>query len=286
MYKKIIAGFDESSSSRAALNEAAHWIKRHGGELYIVHAVFFDAEEFGLAPTQLEKRLKAGEKICLQTKDSISEEFGIRATTLLCEGEPPEVIVSTASERHADLVMLGTYGRRGINRLLMGSVTSQVIANSPADVMVVKKACTDCKGTYSSILVPYDGSEFSKRALARATALARAEDAAITILYVIPRYEEMVGFFRTEAIRKSLQAEAEKIVDAAGEQASIEGVKTTALVREGHAADEIVALSKNGAKHDIIVMGSHGWQGVNKAIMGSTTERVIINTPVPVLVVR
>ncbi len=286
MYNTIVAGYDESNSSKAALIESSHWIRRHGGILYIVHAVYFDAEEFGIAPTQLEKRLEAGEKICVRTKEKITAEFGINARSLLCEGEPPEVIVAMAKEKAADLVVLGTYGRKGLNRLLMGSVTSQVIADAPADVLVVKKPCTECTGVYASVLVPFDGSAHSKRALGRAISLAKAENAAITILYVIPRYEEMVGFFRTESIRKSLYAEAEKIVDRAGEMASIESVKTSSLIREGHVADEIVRIAGNGSNHDLIVMGSHGWRGVDKALMGSATERVIVNAPVPVLVVR
>lgn len=285
MYKTIVAGFDESNSSKAALKEAACLIKRSGGNLYIVHAVYFDAEEFGIAPTQLDKRLQIGEKICLQTKDQVSAEYGIAATSLLCEGEPPQVIVSIAGEKKADLVVLGTYGRRGINRLLMGSVTSHVIAESPVDVMVVKHARNGSSGFYRSILVPYDGSDYSTRALMRAISLARQDSASVTVLYVIPRYEEMVGFFKTESIKRSLREEAEKIADKAGELAAIEGIRTTSLIKEGNVVDEIVgAVSTAG--HDLVVMGSHGWRGVNKALMGSTTERLIVNAPVPVLVVR
>ena len=73
---------------------------------------------------------------------------------------------------HGDLVVLGTYGRRGLNRLLMGSVTSHVIAESPVDVMVVKRARNGSSGSYKSILVPFDGSGYSTRALMRATSLA------------------------------------------------------------------------------------------------------------------
>jgi nucleotide-binding universal stress UspA family protein len=164
MYDTLVVGYDDSLSSKAALIEASNLVKKHGGRVILVHAVYFDTEEFGIAPEQLEKRLKIGEKACIQSKDMVSSEFGIDVQSLLCEGDPPDVILDIAQGKKADLIVLGTYGRKGLNRLLLGSVTSRVIADAPTDVLVVKKPCIECKGEYTSILVPFDGSEFSKRA--------------------------------------------------------------------------------------------------------------------------
>ncbi len=285
MYKTLLVGFDDSQASKAAIAEAANWVKRHGGKVILVHAVYFDSEEFGIAPTQLDKRLQHGEKVCLETKKRITDEFGIDVKSLLCEGEPPEVILSMAAEKKADLIVLGTYGRKGLNRLLMGSVTSQVIVNSPVDVLVIKKEGGERAGAYRSILVSYDGSDFSKNALRRACKLSQVDNAEVSVLYVIPRYEEMIGFFRTESIKKSLLREAEKILDGARELASASGMTVKTEIREGQAADKILEAA-SGLKNDLIIMGSYGWRGVNKAIMGSTTERVLINAPCPVLAVR
>lgn len=285
MYKTILVGFDDSLPSKAALNEASNWVKRNGGKVILVHAVYFDTEEFGIAPEQLEKRLKIGEKACLQTKEMLTSEFGIEVQSLLCEGEPPEVILDVAKGKKADLIVLGTYGRKGLNRLLMGSVTSHVIVNSGIDVLVVKKQCTECTGIYKSILVPFDGSEFSKKALDRACKLSKVDGANITVLYVIPRYEEMIEFFRTDSIQQSLFDEAEKIMGEAKKIALPYEVSIAATIQEGHAADKIVEIADK-LKNDLIIIGTYGWKGVNKAIMGSTTERVIMNAKSPVLVVR
>jgi nucleotide-binding universal stress UspA family protein len=285
MYNTILVGFDDSVPSKAALIEASNWIKKHGGNIILVHAVYFDEEEFGIAPEQLDKRMKLGEKVCYQTKEMITSEFGIEAQSLLCEGDPPRVIVDIAEEKKADLIVLGTYGRRGINRLLMGSVTSQVILNSSIDVLVVKKKCTECTGTYSSVLVPFDGSELSKKALSNACELSKLDGSDVTVLYAIPRYEEMIEFLMTPSIHKSLTREAQRIMESAKAIASGHGVTVETVIEEGHAGDKIVeTCSKIGS--DLIVMGSHGWRGVNKAIMGSTAERVIMNASCPVLVVR
>jgi nucleotide-binding universal stress UspA family protein len=250
-----------------------------------VHSVFFDTEEFGIAPEQLEKRLQIGEKVCVEAKEMITKEFGIDASYVLCEGEPPEVIAEVAQSKHADLIMLGTYGRKGLNRLLMGSVTSEVILNTAIDTLIVKKPCSECTGSYKSILVPFDGSDFSKKALTRACQLSRLDSAGVTVLYVIPRYEEMVDFFKTKSIRDSLHQEAARIISKAVDLANTQGITPRTEIAEGHAAGETVETARR-LKIDLIAMGSHGYRGINKAIMGSTAERVILNATCPILVVR
>lgn len=285
MYNTILVGFDGSEYSRAALIESSNWIKRHGGRIIMVHAVYFDEEEFSIAPDQRERRFELGKKVCYQTRETISSEFGIDVESLVCEGEPPDVIADIAREKKVELISMGTYGRRGLKRLIMGSVTSKVIVNSPCDVLVVKKPCSECTGEYKSILVPFDGSEFSKKALERACELAKMDNAEITVLYAIPRYEEMVEFFRTESIKKSLMQEAEKIIAEAKKIASSNSVSVSTTIQEGSAGEKIVEMA-NTMKMDLIAIGTYGWKGVNKAIMGSTTERVIMNATCPVLVVR
>ncbi len=285
MYTTVLVAHDSSESSRAALAESCRLVRKHGGRLIMIHAVFFDEEEFGIAPEQREKRFEIGRNACAVSKKEISAEFGIEAESIVCEGEAVNIIIDTAREKGADLIAMGTHGRKGLRRLLMGSATSGVIVNSPVDVMVIKKPRGDSGGSYSSILLPFDGSDFSKKALERGCRLAKEDSGKITILYVIPRYEEMIGFFRSDSIRKSLRDEAEKIVDIAREIAAGFGVPIKTEIREGQTADEI-AQAASKLNSDLIVMGTYGWRGVNKAIMGSTTERVIISAPCPVLAVR
>ena len=285
MYNKILVGFDGSEFSRAALLEAANRIKRRGGKVILLNAVYFDEEEFGNKPEQLEKRMESGKKICSGAKEMVRKEFGIDIESIVSEGEPPEVIARTAQEMNADLIAMGTHGRRGIKRFIMGSVTSGVIGHAPCDVLVVKKPCTRCTGEFTSILLPFDGSAFSKKALSHAYALAKDEGSEVTALYVIPRYEEMIGFMKTDSIRKSLHKEAERIIDLAKQSVSSNGVTLATAIEEGNAADKIVETA-NRMKHDLIVMGSYGWRGVNKAILGSTTERVIMNASCPIMVVK
>jgi nucleotide-binding universal stress UspA family protein len=287
MYTSIVVGYDESLPSKAALKEIALRVKRGAGAVYLVHAVYFDQEEFAILPSQMEKRLEVGTHVCVEAKKNLQAEYNLNGNveSIICEGEPPEVIVDVAQGKKADLIALGTYGRKGLKRLLMGSVTSQVVLSAPCDVLVVKKPCSDCAGTYHSLLVPFDGSESSRRALVRACDLSKSDGSEISVLYVIPRYEEMMDFFKTESVKKSLYQEAEKIIEVAKKLAAGQGVQIKAVVQEGHAGDKVVEIADK-MKHDLIVVGTHGWRGMNKAIMGSTAERVIAYASCPILIAR
>jgi nucleotide-binding universal stress UspA family protein len=235
----------------------------------------------------MEKRLEAGTHVCMQAKKDLQAQIGLNGSveSFICEGEPPEVLNDIALSKKADLIALGTYGRKGLKRMLMGSVTSQVILNAPCDVLVVKRPCSACTGNYQSVLVPFDGSEYSRKALTRAGEMARDDGSRITVLYVIPRYEEMVEFFRTDSIKKSLYAEAEKVLLQAKAVAEKGGFSIATVIREGHASDEIVGAAVK-LENDLIAMGTYGWKGVNQAIMGSTTNRVIAHAACPILVVK
>lgn len=285
MYKNIVIGFDESDYSMSALSEVAARVRDNGSHISLVHAVYHDTTEFDVSNGQLEKRMDLGRSMCMKVTDRYKNKFGLGMEYIVCEGTPDEVIVDVAKGREADIIAIGTHGRKGISRLLMGSVTAAVIENSPCDVLVVKKHCTDCSGGYKSILVAYDGSEHSKKALNRAAGMVEKGAHEITLSYVIPQYQEMIGFYKTAGIKDAMMEEAQKVLDSAEPHSDSAGVPIATVIQDGHPAEKIVELAHK-LKCDLIVMGSHGWTGVDKAIMGSTTERVIVSAPCPVLVVR
>ncbi|MHB8791781.1 MAG: universal stress protein [Thermoleophilia bacterium] len=284
-YNNIILGFDDSKYSRAALVETLSWAKVHNSNVTMVHAVFFDSEEFSISPGQLEDRLCQGKAACEKAVEDYSSEFGIDIEYLVIQGEPHEVITKVAREREADLIAMGTYGRKGLRRMIMGSVTAGVILDSPCDVLVVKKPCEECSGHYRDILIPYDGSEPSRRAVERVIYITNSDERSATMLYVIPRYEEMIGFFKTDAIEQSIQEEATRIVLEGERLAAGKGLNANTMIEKGRAADKIVESARE-LKSDLIVIGSHGWHGMDKSILGSTAERVIAHSPIPILIVR
>jgi nucleotide-binding universal stress UspA family protein len=287
MYNNIVVAYDDSECSKAALLESSRWIKRHGGKAVLVHSVFFNSEEFVIDPGLSEKRLELGRKVCYQMQEKVSAEFGFKGEleTLICEGEPHDVLVNVANARHADLIAIGTHGRKGLKKLFLGSVTQRVIVNSPCDILTVKYPCENCTGKYASILVSFDGSEFSKKALTRACELAKIDGSEIRVFYVIPRYEEMIEFISSNSIKENLRHDAEDIVEKAKTIAMEHGVKIDTEISEGDEAEKIIEKAK-GLKNDLIIRGTHGWNSINRAIIGSIAERVMINAPCPVLIVK
>lgn len=265
--------------------EALNWAKVHGGKLTLVHAVFFDSEEFAVSPEQNDERLKNGKAMCEKAVKECAGQCDIQIEYLVVQGEPHEVIPKVARERECDLIAMGTYGRKGIRRMIMGSVTAGVLLDASCDVLVVKKPCEECTGEYHNILVPYDGSELGKLAIERVAAIRDDSQSTVTVIYVVPRYEEMIGFFRSQHVKKQLSEEAKKIILSGEELASKLDMKVNTIVEEGRPSDKIIETS-NGLKSDLIVMGSHGWRGIDRSILGSTTERVIGHASIPVLVVR
>jgi len=166
MYKKIMLATDGSKYSEAALEEAIDVAKIFGSNVTILNVIDINNEILKAAPELLDK-------LALQAKEIINKaqrkmrEADIKINTIIKEGDPHEVIPQLARQEGIDLIIIGTYGRKGLKLLLMGSVVADVVCRASCDVLVVKehvKAASYNK-KYQSILVPYDGSEFSKTAL-------------------------------------------------------------------------------------------------------------------------
>jgi nucleotide-binding universal stress UspA family protein len=287
MYENIVIAYDDSEFSKAALMESSCWIKRHGGKAVLVHSVFSDEEEFSASDNLKAKRFEMGKKICYQIQAHTSTEFGLNGNleSMVCEGEPQDVLIEIASARKSDLIAIGTHGRKGLKKLFLGSVTGRVLITSPCDVLVVKKRANECKGNFKSVLVSVDGSDFSRKAILRACELAKLEGSRLTAVYVIPRYEEMIEFFSTSTILENLQHDGEKILGKAKDIAAEQGIDMNTEMSSGDEAEEIVAAAKK-LNSDLVVRATHGWSGIDRAIIGSVAEKVFINAPCPVLVVK
>jgi nucleotide-binding universal stress UspA family protein len=104
---------------------------------------------------------------------------------------------------------------------------------------------------------------------------------------VIPQqYLEMVEFFSTSLIKENLLKDARKIIGEAKELALDQGVAIkTEIAEEGHTAETIIDTAHRLGS-DLIIRGTYGWKGIDKAVIGSITEQVIVGVPCHVLVVK
>lgn len=124
-YKNILIATDGSKYSEAASREAISIAKRTGSDLIVLSVASKNAN------------LPAAKKSVDKIKENAERE-GIKVKTLTPRGTPYEVIVKTAKEKDADVIVVGSHGRTGIERLFMGSVTERVIGHAECPVLVVK----------------------------------------------------------------------------------------------------------------------------------------------------
>lgn len=139
---------------------------------------------------------------------------------------------------------------------------------------------------YTDILLPTDGSAGTTEAIEHALAIATAHDATIHVLYVVDRRHYMAAPADAKAeIRTSLESEATRAIEDAQEQIEAGGVSAVTQTDEGIPHRKIVEYAAENT--DMVVMGTHGKTGREQvAALGSTTERVVENSDVPVLVVN
>jgi nucleotide-binding universal stress UspA family protein len=147
VYKRILVPVDGSSTSKAGLSEALRLAKDQKAKLKLIHIVdelmIFSSSEAGLNIEPIIESMKRGGKRILERAAKMAAARGVRPETELWEnatGRVAEVLIGRAKRWRADLIVMGTHGRRGVNRLVLGSDAELVVRNSPVPVLLVRSA--------------------------------------------------------------------------------------------------------------------------------------------------
>lgn len=139
---------------------------------------------------------------------------------------------------------------------------------------------------YDSVLIPTDGSEMIDLTLEHGLRIARDHDATVHALYVVDSRVARAAEDARESVEESLRAEGQQAIDHVVSRAEEEGLEAVGELRSGTPQKEIVDYTEE-AGIGLIAIGTHGKSPREKLLsMGSVTERVVDNAPVPVLVVR
>jgi len=136
-WKNIFLATDGSRYSESATDKAVNFAKSYGGELAVISVVDVPSEFYAEAPAAVEDLIKKAKEFTAAVKKK-AEASGVEAETFIGEGEAYEVITNTAIKEKADVIFMGSHGRAGIKKILMGSVTEKVIGYAPCPVLVVK----------------------------------------------------------------------------------------------------------------------------------------------------
>jgi len=202
-------------------------------------------------------------------------------------GAPPETIVAYADDYDIDLIVAGTHGRRGLQRLLIGSVAEEVLRTASCPVLTVRgEEGVAPAWAVRNILVPIDFSDASLEALRHAKELALTYGAQITLLHAV---EEVVypSAYGIEPANmpgpQVIDRVEENLAELARTELGYEHIVVQASV--GYAPSTILDYA-NSHEVDLVVIATHGRTGLERMLLGSVAERIVRRSPAPVFVVK
>lgn len=268
---RILVPTDFSDLATRALQYAVEIAKRAGSEILVMYADPFEPPlrfTAGQVPGLVEA-LKKSKDVVSQELQEYSRKHapGIRLRGAVIEGTPATSILQAAESSQADLIVMGTHGRSGVGRLLMGSVAERVLHETRIPLLTVREGHPLA---IRKIVCPINFTETASLALREAGSMASLFGANLVILHVI----EGAALGDEE-----LQHRAEDWVRS---ESSLTGVDT--FVLRGNAAEQVIDYSRSN-RVDLIVLGAEHRRFSDSSVLGTTVVRVTRHAPVPVLTV-
>jgi nucleotide-binding universal stress UspA family protein len=294
----ILCPTDFSVFSERALRHATALARRFEARLTVLH-VIPQWTPYTHAPVYFPAPMLANPSLCRHVEEDLRQavvpaiESGVAVETMLREAEPWREIQAVAEELPADLLVMGTHGRGGLEQLLLGAVAEKVLRRAPCPVLTVCREegrTWESPGLVRRILCATDLSEASQRTVAYALSLAAEYEAAVTVLHVLegvaasdsPAYKELP---ETAALLRQVERVAREQLHLAIPQNARAWCEVKEQVVPGRAHREVLRIAVEESA-DLIVMGSrrHGllaWTSV-----GSTLHHVVREASCPVLTVK
>src|SRR5678815_2165496 len=290
MFKNILCPIDRSPSSLQSFDRAIAIARWQGARLHLLEVIESVASPGGVGPKQagvLNEARVALEKDLRQMLVS-RRASDVKVEIVMREGNVVREILAQASDSRADLLVIGSHGRGGVQRLVLGSVAEKVLRQATCPVLTIRRGVSRPRrnrSPFKTILCPTDLSETGNNAVAFAKRLARAAAARLIVMSAVEwpfgvpvtsgPIAELQEVLETNA-RKALALQLPK--PRAGQPAA------KAVVVHGNASAAIVKLAR-ARSADLIVMGVSGRGAVDVVLLGSTTHHVIRRGEWPVLTV-
>ncbi len=286
--KRILVPTDFSELSMLALKYAAVGAVQFGAELLVLHAEQFEvppyvlADEYERVLNELKQRRQSAENYLAEhvrrTLGSVADRLALRYR--IVEAHPVEAILQTAANEGVDLIVMGTHGRTGLQRLYLGSVAERVVREASVPVFVVKQKerefidvnDPEAKPRLEKILCPVNFTPIARLALMHAADIAARFNAHLTVLYIDEQRRELNEEEAKERICQWLPAEV------------VNRCSLEPAVRSGNAAEQIVALAREG-NYDLLVFGAERRSFLKAILFGTTTEALLRSSPIPMLII-
>lgn len=281
---RVLFATDGSDASAAA----ADWLQLlplpAGSALRVV--TILEAHGFQTPESLKGAEMEWGHRILGKAEDQLARE-GVRMTHGIIRGAPTLEILGAADAFDATLVVVGSHGRTGFERFLLGSVAENVAKHARCPVLVARKP----QNRLRQVLLAVDGSAHCEHAIAFCAAFPLPADTGISVCHVYHRYypaSEVAyapEFASTlEEVWKQQQDEAEQLVARINLRLEQSRKKISSKIRTGDPAAELLDLQKQ-QEADLIIAGTRGISAVEAIVMGSVADRVLRHADCSVLLV-
>jgi nucleotide-binding universal stress UspA family protein len=283
--RRILFPTDFSEGAARAFPQAAILAERHDAELHVVNVTAPHSESETTLPVSRDTLTEWLDPAAQKNAPDLS---ALSIVQNQVDGDAaPEGITAYVEEQEIDLVVMGTHGRRGVQRMLLGSVTEEVVRTAACPVLTVRSdTAANAQQAVRRILVPVDFSDASQIAVRHAAELADTYDAQIDLLHVVEQvaypsaYGVDPGYLSPQEILPRVEA---TLGDVAREEIGFDRVQVSAMV--GYAPLTILDyVDENDV--DLVVIATHGRTGLDRMLLGSVAERVIRRSSAPVFVVK
>jgi nucleotide-binding universal stress UspA family protein len=287
MPRKILCPIDFAPPAEDALRVAARIAVDWHAALEIVHVWHVPALAAGDLPLPAEAMKALADEEGLGLADAVAEARGVgvaEVTARVLQGSPWERIVDAARrDRDCELVVLGTHGRKGFARWMLGSVADKVVRHAPCSVLVAR--ARGGAGQFRHVLCPVDFSDRSRFAFEQAVAIAAPDGIGVQLVHVIdPPRTHHHGVPPMSDVLYDLDKRATlQLEDWAA--AARQGV-VTCDVRVGDPAREVLAALEEDATIDLVVVGTRGRTAIERVVLGSVAEKLARHASCAVLVAR
>ena len=280
-FRKLLCPVDFFPASLKAFDYALTLAAQYGARVHALHVVApvitaaytaTDGLPFGATDltSELEKEsrrlLQALKEKAVKAKIPIETEVRVGGT----EGGIDDEILRAVEADGADLVVMGTHGRRGFKRWILGSVIDQMMRRCPVPLLVTGSTTEvlSAPPEISRILVTTDFSAGTPDALALAFSIAREGEAKVTLLHVLPDLSLELGSELKKPMVASLQEKLDNLVP------SDLKAKVRAQLEVGEPY-RVIQRFIEAEKPDLVVMNIHGKAMLDRLLLGSTAERVL-----------
>ncbi|WP_247004782.1 universal stress protein [Halosolutus gelatinilyticus] len=279
----VLVPYDGSDAAGAALEHALDVVADAGATLHILSVADTTLPSLVRFEERIGDALEEEAKALAERARSLAEDRGVSIVGSVVRDAPREAILEYAAEHDVGCIVMGAHGRRGIGEYVLGSTTEHVVNASSVPVLTVRAGEDVTRSyPYETVLVPTDNSVHARAALELGSEIAAEHDAALHLLFVVDELPETIDP-RSVRLSEDVERNATEVLDEAATIASRAGVgDVVTAIEPGSVPREITEYAESNSI-DLVAMGTHGWSGFDRFLLGSFTGRVVRTAPVPVV---